>query len=1082
MAQPVYDEDGHKDSLTPEAIRDLEDKHSTGADEAEDNAIEAGGDPESMPHKGAGRKLRERSEQDDAQRQTDLNKQLNDEWRKAKSASASGHEDVLGNGYKAGGKKDKNAWQKIRERQKLLGAGGILAGGLIAAVVLLFSFLNVFKLDDLMSNIDVKTFSRFNAAADRRSDKWVQSYLFLRLMQLRGESNADPDSEYFRANKVDTNNPIKDWYHTLRTSNFEADLAKSGVVFSNRDVSGPGGQKITFAVLQVNGKEIAGLKPGDVRNGDLVDKLRTDPNFVQSRLDEIDLTKAGASKDARQLIKQTVNENTRFTSVLKRRQVRKDVQNMTGVRDWRFFEKTRDKVTNKKIDIRDKIITKAIPENVLGGKFIRCFFGISNCRYSDDPKDPQYQSDSTLSGEEKLNPDQSDTDKNGKVVGTVEHGPAADIIKQIIGHINVTLDAINVIQNLDLLSHINNAITHHEISKGVAIARGTQAMGLYQVFETSRDQMKTGQLTSEEVNQFMQVIGPVSHGEGWTKVISGKGDPSKLTDTAESRKYCSTENQAKIENNPTLGNKQFAYLCGDKQVGGTSNATNLENAYKSSIGGVLGPILDQYDKIRHTAVIGAFADFLSSIYNTITGVVSGLLNDVFSALHLQDNIDAKVGWLIQKAAAFLGAGPTFNGNESAPVLMNWLVQGGAFTAEATTRASGAAATTVASKVTAEQNTAQHQYQKFAGMSVPERYLSLSNPDSPAANTAFALSNMSVSSLAGKLTNFGAIFKVVGNGLASPFIKHSSAATNKGYEGTDFAAIQTFDFPSNCYARDPLSATPQNGTNIKEVMAKNGIVIPDSELTWDLVDNSDQWYKYVYDKIGDRDDADKIAEKIYNCNLLDTRVRGGVGYVYGYTDDDGLNDNTSSDQSSPTPQIGTLPQGSAQDLAKQVIKYLDDGTVSCNGGQGSSCPDIRATASGQSIKNASCYVDKLDPKLLGMLLELAQMGHKFVLSAICTDHPTNPGSLHHQGKAADFNYIEGVYIGEAEDAQGTIPWTSQGSIGQKKISVDKKLDQDVASFMPKGTGFGQQQCHPTYSFLSSFVNFSDGCHHQHIQVP
>jgi hypothetical protein len=45
-----------------------------------------------------------------------------------------------------------------------------------------------------------------------------------------------------------------------------------------------------------------------------------------------------------------------------------------------------------------------------------------------------------------------------------------------------------------------------------------------------------------------------------------------------------------------------------------------------------------------------------------------------------------------------------------------------------------------------------------------------------------------------------------------------------------------------------------------------------------------------------------------------------------------------------------------------------------------------------------------------------------------------------------------------------------------------LDQDVASFMPKSTGFGQVQCHPTFDFLSSFVTFSDACHHQHIQVP
>jgi hypothetical protein len=94
-----------------------------------------------------------------------------------------------------------------------------------------------------------------------------------------------------------------------------------------------------------------------------------------------------------------------------------------------------------------------------------------------------------------------------------------------------------------------------------------------------------------------------------------------------------------------------------------------------------------------------------------------------------------------------------------------------------------------------------------------------------------------------------------------------------------------------------------------------------------------------------------------------------------------------------------------------------------------------------------------------------------LSAICSDHGSNPASLHHQGKAADFNVIDGVFMGPNDT-----PWTGN------KITAGKKLDQDVASFMPKSTGFGQVQCHPTFDFLSSFVTFSDACHHQHIQVP
>jgi hypothetical protein len=51
----------------------------------------------------------------------------------------------------------------------------------------------------------------------------------------------------------------------------------------------------------------------------------------------------------------------------------------------------------------------------------------------------------------------------------------------------------------------------------------------------------------------------------------------------------------------------------------------------------------------------------------------------------------------------------------------------------------------------------------------------------------------------------------------------------------------------------------------------------------------------------------------------------------------------------------------------------------------------------------------------------------------------------------------------------------------KIAAGEKLDRDIADVAPKSTGFGQQQCHPAFSFLSPFSQFNDTCHHQHIQI-
>jgi murein DD-endopeptidase MepM/ murein hydrolase activator NlpD len=874
MARNVYDDESKTPkSLTPEEVRGLEDKSGSNVNDESANS----------PNSNLGG-LNEKKDR--------LNQGHNDERQNTKATEPTPHEGQLGNGYSPGsGKTEKKPyWQRLAKRRGLLAGSGLLGGGLIVGILLFFSFLNVFKLDHMMSNIDQKTFSRFNAAANGRSDKWVQSYLFLRLMQLQG-NGTDSDSEYFRANKVDTNNPIKDWYHTLRTSNFEADLAKKGIVFTNKSA----GNGFTFSVLEVNGKQIAGLTPSDVRSGNLVDRLRNDPTFVESKLAEVDLTKPGANKDARALIKQTVNGNARFSSVLKRRQVRKDIQNMTGVKDWTFFETTRDKVNNKAFDIRDKIVIKAIPESTLSGKFIKCLFGISDCRFSEDPSDPQYRSDSSLTTHADGTPD-SVYDKNGKPVGSFDLSDAADVTKQIISKAGGALSVLNIVNTLDSLTKVDTAIHNHDLSKGVAVARGVQAMGLYQVFETSRDQIKTGQLTSDEVNKLMQVIGPIASSESWTKVIDGHGGSSSKMSKEE---YCSTKNQAAIENNPDLGNKQFAYLCPDKQIGGSSNAAALENAYNSSIGPILSPILAAYNAARNIPVIGAVVSFMEGIVNSISGVFTSALQSILDLAGIGKNVQDAMTWVVNKVAAFLGAGPILNGKESAGVFANWTLQGGAYTAEASTRANGGALTTASSKASAESSTASYYNAQSAQMSSFDKYLSLSNPQSPAARSTFALTQTNTQSLVGKLTDFGSTFKAIGSTMATLFGHRAFAASDTGYEGAQFAGIQTFDIPQQCYDRNPVdpSYTAIGGTNALQIFQKYGITVSQDDLTklqsWETENSSDDFYSTIYGIIGDRQDADTIAEQIYDCNLIDTSVRGGIGYVYGYTNDNGLEDSSSS---------------------------------------------------------------------------------------------------------------------------------------------------------------------------------------------
>jgi hypothetical protein len=1018
MAEPVYDED-ELDSLNPAELRNLEQKHSTPLDEAEDNAIEDGSDPETMTRGGTGRKLREHSEKKDAKEQEALNERVRGGWSKAKKA-----DEESGKGWYTGGK-SKTPQKGLFKRWGKKRTYAIIAGGAVGSIVgvamLLFSFLNIYKLDGLISNIDDKTFARLNGSLDQRSSKYISAYMKLRLADIGDDpKNIDTDNIFFRSNKVDTNNPITDWYKTLRTSKFENEVFNQHgikfVSFAYRD-----GNQIKFraAKINVDGKDILDreLTP-DLQNeiktavstGDWT-KFNSDNFGVwNSHVDQV----FENDKEARREIKRVVNDNTHFYQVFQRRHLRKSIQNMTGVRDWRFFENTRNKVDEKKINIRNKLVTKAIPESTISGKFVRCLFGITECRFSEDPSDPQYRSESELDGEGNRD-NQGDPLKESDPnipAKAVDMGPATEVIKKVIANAAPPLEALNVISTMDSISRVDKALTNHQLSKGVSVARGIQAEGFYQVIKTSRDQAKSGEVNGDEYNQLMQVLGPIAMSEGWTKVIDGQGDPSKLTDTKESRKYCSEENQAAIENDPAKGNQQFANLCANKQVGGSSNSATLEDAYNKTIGRTLHPIVEQYSRVRNAPVVGQVLDFINAIFDKVSGLVVSLLQVQLKLLGLNDNLQDAMKWMINKLTAFMGAGPILNGNESAGVLVNWLVQGGAYTAEATARYMGAAITTPASKLVSEQATIAYQQDQEANMSSFDKYLSLSNPDSPAAKTTLAVSQMNMQSVSSKLTNFGSIFKTIGSAFVAPFSSKASAGKDHSYDGTQFAGIVTFDINPFCYQLDPISNTPKEVTNIQQVLGKDKV--PDSDLTWDLVKNGYDWYKYIYDKLGDREDADQVAMSIYNCQLEGNAVMGSMGANYGYTDDGGLNDSSSDNTTADAPTVNTT--GGAAEIAHKIQDAADAGHIKFNllnpadDGDGSSPEkNIKEAADGQESNTSTrCTANAppnksapLDLNLLKFILELSQ-ATDIEINELTGGCHSSSNSNHYQGTAVDFD--------------------------------------------------------------------------------
>jgi len=908
--------------------------------------------------------------------------------------------------------------------KKYLVIGGIGAA-FLSVVIVVFGFLNVFKLDGLMSSIEQRAFLRQNATLDTRSSKWISSYVEARMLDMGDNPNlSNPDFKkddnlLFRATRVDTNSPFTDWYRTLRTSNFEQKVFEDHGIKFTSVVTADG--RFRPGLISINGEKPIPISAADLSTADFNKLSEGDVATIRKFGDIVDTKIYDTNKEARAAIKKTVNDNTHWTEVYKRRSLRKAIQNMTGVKDWRFFETTRDKAAQKRVDVRNKIVDKMVPDKFFIGRVTRCLFGVDKCDASRDIADSQNQAindesigtEKTQTAEEKAAEDKKISGTDG---GAFTPGELSDTLKQILNQANLYLKILNIPSTLDMLSYVNDNISH--IVKLVVIARGAQAAGLFQVFETSRDQLKTGQVTSQEVNDFMNVVSSAGSSDGQVKVVDGKGDPG----TSYNGGACGEDAQALYDKDPAAYKKKYgvyAYLCDNQRIGSAANAQKIQDVYNGSIGLIIGPIADAWNGANNTPIIGSFFHILDWLSNKLSSISNYLVEQVLSILHLQDNVQDTITWIFGKLANFLGV-IIMNGNELPGTFFNWLVQGGSYSAESATRQEGGALTNNNSLAAAQRAVASYQTSQQDDTSLYDRVASLSNTDSLAFKGAYALSDMKSDPSTTIAAGFASLWQDMSKNFGMLF-GHSLAAAPDGYAASKFADIETYDYPQQCYDLDPITAQPLDGTNAMTVFQQNNISVPadKSQLlnSWDTETNSKTFYEVVYDIIRadprySDNNADDVAVHIYNCNLLDTTVRGNLGYVFGYTKDnadlvDGSSSDTASTQSNSTSSPGTVPSASLQSLAKQMlananISYPYD-AISKNGStkavlqalaKGQAAPVTCTDGSAQGITSAD-----LNPKILQAILEMAQSA-KIGVNAL-TDKCHTTGSNHYKGLAVDF---------------------------------------------------------------------------------
>ncbi|MBI2592202.1 D-alanyl-D-alanine carboxypeptidase family protein [Candidatus Saccharibacteria bacterium] len=840
--------------------------------------------------------------------------------------------DQIGKGYTGRGEEISGLRARLKTRRKLL--LGLGAGGVVTLLVLggLFGLLNVFKLDHIMSNIDQKALSRHSAASDKMSSKMLTEYILLRLAE-----NEDPNIKdgskrenlILRAKSVDNNNPFFDWYRTMRASSFEDELfEKHGIKFVSVMEKG---KTRKAAVIKINDKvemsdEI--LKKVEQAIGGKIDlkainnELRA---FVQLEIFQ-------KRTDFRKALVAATDDLTRKNQVMKRRFVRLAITNMIGVKSWRFFSDVRDNVDQKKLDIRLKLYEAVVPDFIKEGKLVRCITGLDSCRPSRDVNDPQNKKlaagvAGTSSAKDKDKPDLEDTaerQQDGKL--NPDTSERLKGIGKILQAANVFTKAINVVANLDMLSYVHNNL--QSLAKFATVAKGAQVMGLYQVLETSRDQIKSGNVNPVELNALMMSLNNIASSDGWTKVINGQGDPSQPTNP----ELCTQEHKAQLEKNPDLDKDKYAPLCPDQRIGDASKAQERQDDYNNSVGQVVGPIVNVWDG-ANASWFSPFISVARAIFDKLNVVVNKVTESILNALGLGDDLKHLMFWAFGQVMDFFGIGPIPIKQASGGQLANYAIQGSAYTAETTARNQGAALTTEKSRAAAEITLREYNQAQYDQTSISDRLFSLSNHKSVTSKAVFAISDLKSSSFTAIVSSLGSMFKSALTIFMLPFSHQAAAETNDdGYRAAEFAGIETYDFPPQCYSFDPITSTPlaPEATNVLDVLAnpaRYGIantepitISPEDMVvlnSWDTVRNSDVFYDTIYKIIGNQKKADDIAVQIYNCYLLQNAVLGSLGFLHGYTNDHGLED------SSVNPVIETTSNTSSSGVVGNIGESSED---------------------------------------------------------------------------------------------------------------------------------------------------------------
>jgi len=978
-------------------------------------------------------------------------------------------------------------WLKSNKKKSAAGAGIIAT--IFTMLFGMFMLIIPLKIEHVVKNLEKRFFATSEDAMGNMSDRMMKSYIKNKVLPGYNKCGSTISRKCVAVVNKSSTNPVTRMYTAWSNNKLENKLADKGIEFKREGNT----WKIKHVEWHNNGVDIG-------PRGQQIER-----EFKSKR--EFKLAS-----------RQVIRDNTKWYQVMYRFRIGRLLETKYGIIRHIIFDGAHDtfdefKVERKlaaKLTLIERVIT---PRNANLSIVMACLLsGTCDEKLKDQPSDPatdpatEGEPKSQLEGETRAKMQSGagefgDVKKQLKIKkGIEEDGFKKWLAKKVLGDLlgetaaKISSKAIPIIGWIDMFSTVVHTAKEAgpTVRKLIYLSNAPAAVSLYMQYRTYADEIHTGHKDAAEVGSFVSSLGPNSKNTNFDKktsklsvgeahdqdtvvggvagaeqaplygaIMGGKNaittknaylNPLSPAAYAASNSTGQANNPSYVCNNGKPVPKG-QLICSEEKLGQGVGPLDSLNGFLNEPWAqvIVGPSEIWYNSAgwilrQGYALIGEGAGLAVKALDVTCGTPVEYALPISGAYcNLKDPISNAIKDLSDTITNELIPNP-FAANMSGGRTFNMMAAGANVAGNDACTQMGCGK--VDKKFVADviNNQQKDELDQFKQQPFYARIFNTESNYSLVSRVAMAVpfeyQSSAQSSFASLMSNpLGGLFSAFGNIFG---YKYTSAAASENT--VDVFNIGTVGYPENAMPDDP-------------------------EAYWDQHNCTEEIKKWQ-DASAETSNP-TTGMPVHNAPSACLLIKNAVSNMGGALDSSLLSDDDKkhlNGSNSQTSVDGALPSGDSKQLATQLKTYIQSGKISCNN-QAANCPDIQKTASGQSIKGGSCNVDALSPKLLSMMLKLSQMNHTYVISAICSDHASNPQSYHHKGKAIDFNYIDGVFIG---------PGASDNWSGDK-LSKAKKFDNDIATFMPKSTGFGQKQCHPDFSFLSGFSVFDDACHHQHIQV-